>query len=238
MFARHPVFSRFRNEALDALLHAASPVRLQRNEPLWRVGERSAHFTLVARGLVVVLAPCGPAREVLLGIASEGDGVGEAAALTGEARNDDAYGFTTPTEVLRVPREPVIELLERSGPTALAYAQRIGELRANADRRVRSLTKNSDGRIAEVLLGLAARFGEELGPGSVYIPLRITRAQLAAMVGTTVETAIRTVSKWTREGVVGARGPGMVVHDVPALAGIAAVPLEQLGALGALTRIA
>lgn len=238
VFARHPVFARFRNEALDALLNATSLVRLRRGEPLWRVGERATHFTLVARGLVAVFAPCGPAREVLLGFASVGDGVGEAATLLGEARGDDAQAFASPTEVLRVPREMVMELLERSGVTALAYALRVAALRANADLRVRSLTQTSDARIAEVLLALASRFGEELSPGCVHIPMRLTRAQLASMVGTTVETAIRTVSKWSRDGIVSSRDTGMVVNDVPALAGIASVPLDGVGALASLTRIA
>lgn len=238
VFARHPVFSRLRNEALDTLLSAASFVHLRRHEPLWRAGERAAHFTLVAEGLVAVFAPCGPSRELLLGIASRGDGVGEAAALLGTPRREDAYGFSTPTAVVHVPREPVIELLERSGATAMAYAQRLAGLCTSADRRVRSLTQTSDGRVAEILLALVARFGEEVEPGSVLIPVRVTRAQLAAMVGTTVETVIRTISKWTREGVIATRDAGIVVCDVPALARIADVSPDDLGALAALTRIA
>jgi CRP-like cAMP-binding protein len=49
---------------------------------------------------------------------------------------------------------------------------------------------------------LGERFGDEMEDGSTLIPLRLTRAELAALVGTTVETTIRTLSRWSREGLV------------------------------------
>lgn len=237
VLSQHPVFSRLRNEALDAVLKAATTARLRRGDPVWRAGERAAQFTLVGQGLVAVYAPCGPAREMMLGIASPGEGVGEATTLLGETHRDDAYGFTTPTEVVQVPRDLVVDLLERSGSMAMAYAQRLAALRSNADRRVVSLTQTSDARIAEVLLALVARFCDPIADGAV-IPVRITRAQLASMVGTTVETAIRTVSKWTREGLIATRDEGMTVLDLATLARIAGIPPERIPALHTLTRIA
>lgn len=237
VLSMHPVFVRLRNEALDAVLKAATLTRLRRGDPVWRAGERAAQFTLVAQGLVAVNAPCGPAREMMLGIASPGEGVGEAATLLGEPHRDDAYGFATPTVVVQVPRDLVVDLLERSGSMAMAYAQRLATLRGNADRRVVSLTQTSDARIAEVLLALVARFCDPVADGAV-IPLRITRAQFASMVGTTVETAIRTVSKWTREGVLATREEGMAVLNVAALARVAGISVERVPSLHALTRIA
>ena len=66
----------------------------------------------------------------------------------------------------------------------------------------------------------AVRFerGDELEDGTTLIPLRLTRAELAALVGTTVETTIRTLSRWSREGLVSTIDGGLTVHDPVALA--------------------
>ncbi len=57
------------------------------------------------------------------------------------------------------------------------------------------------------------------------------------MVGTTVETAIRTLSRWTREGVLAAGDGALVVVDLPALARLARVSAESVPQLAELTRL-
>ena len=71
---------------------------------------------------------------------------------------------------------------------------------------------------------LGERFGDELEDGSTLIPLRLTRAELAALVGTTVETTIRTLSRWTREGLVSTGDSGLTLHDAVALARRSSLP--------------
>jgi CRP/FNR family transcriptional regulator len=237
VLARHPVFARFRNEALDAVLQATTQSRVRKGDPLWRAGERATHFTLAAEGLVAVFVPTGTAKEMFLGIASPGDGVGEAATLLGEVHRDNAVGFEAATAVLRVPRGLVIELLEQNGAASIAYAQRLAALRRAADRRVASLTLSSEARIAEIVLALAARFGTVVEGELVEVSLRITRAQIAQMVGSTVETVIRTLSKWTRDGLLAPNEARIVVRDRVALARIAGVSPDAVDGLASLTRI-
>ena len=40
------------------------------------------------------------------------------------------------------------------------------------------------------------------GPEGVTIPLALSRQDVARMVGATIETAIRIMSRWNRDGVV------------------------------------
>jgi len=57
-------------------------------------------------------------------------------------------------------------------------------------------------RIARVLLELAKSVGEEKEGGKISIEIPITRQDIAEMTGTTVETAIRIMSKWKKEGII------------------------------------
>jgi len=56
-------------------------------------------------------------------------------------------------------------------------------------------------RIAKVLLELADRVGTKVD-GTVVIRLPLTRQDIAEMTGTTVETAIRVMSRWKKQGII------------------------------------
>lgn len=233
----HAVFAALRDDALSALVRLTSVGRVRKGESLWRHGERASSFMVVAEGLVGVSVPGGARREVLLGIAGPGDAVGEAAALLGETRRDHAFAFSSASAVARVPRDAVTSLCENEGALSLEFARQFATRQRAADRRLASLTQPSETRIAEMVLALTARFGERLDDGSVVVPHRITRANLAAMVGTTIETAIRTLSRWTRDGVLAPAEGSLVVNDVTALARIAQVAPESVPHLAELTRL-
>ena len=64
------------------------------------------------------------------------------------------------------------------------------------------------------------RLVEDLGRSQVrgtLIPLSLTRSDLAALTGTTVETSIRIMSRWGKNGVVVTVPEGFVVAGQGAL---------------------
>lgn len=67
--------------------------------------------------------------------------------------------------------------------------------------RVELATQEVPARLARALLRLASRFGAVRGSEVVFTQT-ITRQNLADLAGTTVESAIRVMSRWTREGLV------------------------------------
>lgn len=60
---------------------------------------------------------------------------------------------------------------------------------------------NAEEKIAFILLSIADALGEKNG-NDIYINSKITRQEIAEMAGTTVETAIRVISRWTKNKVV------------------------------------
>ena len=51
----------------------------------------------------------------------------------------------------------------------------------------------------------------------MFIPLVLSRQELADLFGTTVETAIRFMSRWGKSGIVSTEKEGFLVTDVEAL---------------------
>ena len=53
------------------------------------------------------------------------------------------------------------------------------------------------------------------------LPFHLTRQSLADMTGTTVETAIRVMSRWLKEGLLEDDGARLALTDVEALRALA-----------------
>ena len=75
-------------------------------------------------------------------------------------------------------------------------------------------------RLAATLLRLAERDGVR-GPRGLSLPFHLTRQTLADMAGTTVETTIRVVTRWLKDGVLRNDGKRLVLPDIQALRAIA-----------------
>jgi CRP-like cAMP-binding protein len=71
-------------------------------------------------------------------------------------------------------------------------------------------------RLAMFLVDLASRFGDE-ADGGVIVQVPLSRGDLAIAVGATVETVIRTMSRWQKAGVLATDARGFVLRDLPAL---------------------
>ena len=79
-----------------------------------------------------------------------------------------------------------------------------------------------EARLAAALLRLAEREGTRGKEGEgVTLPFHLTRQSLADMTGTTVETAIRILSRWLREGLLVDNGGRLVLMDGRGLSALA-----------------
>ena len=71
-------------------------------------------------------------------------------------------------------------------------------------------------RFAHLFLKLADKAGRA-GPEGIAIQMALSRQDLADLTGTTIETCIRIMSRWSKEGLVRTERNGFVVLDRAAL---------------------
>ena len=109
---------------------------------------------------------------------------------------------------------------------ALAVIADLGARLRSSAEQIRSLAvERVEQRIARTLLKLAETAGSDVPDGRV-IEMPLTRQDVADMTGTTVETAIRVMSKFRRLGLIRTRRGKVVLVDREALLGDLRVPLE------------
>jgi len=77
-----------------------------------------------------------------------------------------------------------------------------------------------EARLARFFLKLATDMGQRR-PEGIFIALVLSRQELADMIGTTIETSIRIMSRWSKQDLVRTEKDGFIVVDRPALEAIA-----------------
>jgi CRP/FNR family transcriptional regulator len=102
-----------------------------------------------------------------------------------------------------IDRQAYLELVRRNSELAIRLIQLLSsELGIRMDQRDLFAFRSGRERLAALLLELGTRFGEKAGKGTL-IGIKLKREELADMAGIAVETAIRLLSAFREEGLIG-----------------------------------
>jgi CRP/FNR family transcriptional regulator len=188
----------------------------ERGETIFSEGDSPDFLVTIASGRVKVVKLIPSGKEIILEIFGAGDPVGAVVAYEGRPYPASAVAIE-PVQCILVRRSEFFALFERH-PTFVrgfltGMAQRIVEL----TRRIPEVAGGRvETRFARLFLKLADRMGEARGAAR-FIPMALSRQELADLTGTTIETCIRIMSRWGKEGVVTTEREGFVVSDRSAL---------------------
>jgi CRP/FNR family transcriptional regulator len=180
-----------------------------RGDVLWNEGDEAELLTVIVKGRVKIVRHA-DAGDVILEIFGEGEPVGAIAVYNYIPYPASAIALE-PVTLLCLPRRDYFELLDRTPDFARAIIRELTKLVLALTRKVEeSRGQRVEARIAQLFVSLADRMGRKSDDG-VLIPLKLTRQEVADLVGTTVETAIRILSRWGREGIVVTREDGFLI---------------------------
>lgn len=194
------------------LAEIASVRGFDKGEALFAEGDASDFLYTILTGRVKVVKSIPSGKEVILEIFGAGDPVGAVVAYEGRPYPATAVAIEKAT-CLVLRRAPFFALLERH-PTLvrgfmLGLTQRIVEL----TRRIPEVAGGRvETRFAHLFLKLADKMGRT-GQDGAFIPMALSRQDLADLTGTTIETCIRLMSRWGKEGVVRTEKDGFVLLD-------------------------
>jgi CRP/FNR family transcriptional regulator len=173
------------------------------------------HFLFLGR--VKIVKSAGD-RDVILEILGPGEPVGAVAVF--ERRPFPATAIALePSGVITIPSREFFALIERRPEITRRLLAGLTLRLMSLNRRLADMTGSVEHRIGRLLATLAERLGSKSERG-VFIPLPLSRQEIADLVGTTVETAIRVMSRWQKEGLVETEKKGFRIPDPAALAAI------------------
>jgi CRP/FNR family transcriptional regulator len=215
-----PIFGALPEGEIKALAAVAIEETYRPRDYVFMEGDPARWVCLVVSGRVRIVRHSRTGKDVVLEILGPGEVFGAVAVI--ERRPYPAAGQAmAPATVLKIPGDAVVALAERHPSLVKELALMIGRRLRSAHESVKSLAVDPvEARVAATLLRLVSREGDAAAR-PVTLPFHLTRQGLADMTGTTVETAIRIVSRWMRDGLVQDEGGRLVLLDPAALRAIA-----------------
>ena len=194
VLAATPMFAGLDEAAIADVDRYCTAVGIRAGEPAYLAGDPADSLLVVATGSLKLARPSLDGREVLVDVVGPGDFLGMLTAL-GEAAFPDTATALTTSCVLRFSADSFNRVLRVHPSVALTTLEAVGVRLADAHRAVRTLAAgDAEERLAATVLRLARRLGVQRREG-LLIDIPLTRADLAAMAGTTTETTSRVLTR-------------------------------------------
>lgn len=173
----------------------------KRGEIIWTCGSQVDFFGVIGHGFVKMVTTTAQGHDITTEIFGPGQAFGLIGALDGSGCPQMAKAVCE-TAYLRVRKQQMVAIYKGN----IVLKDRMVFAGSGSVRRLlRALPRFAAGRVDErissVLLMLAEAYGDVEGE-TVSIKVPLTRQDIAEMAGTTVESTIRTMSQWQKQGLV------------------------------------
>jgi CRP-like cAMP-binding protein len=207
-------------DAIALLADRSTLLERARGDELYDEDAPARSLFLIIRGVIKLVRELETGREVIIELVGPGEVIGEA-ALADDARHDTRAVCLHPAVVVSIPREEVHAFIRQNPEAARNVIALLHRSLLGAHRRVEDLSVfGVRQRIARLLLRLADWTGR-VQEGRIHVPLALSRQELAALVGTTMETTIRVMTSLREGGLVEPARRGVVLNDRAALEQVA-----------------
>jgi CRP/FNR family transcriptional regulator len=198
--------------ALEPLCELAA---YEKGAKIFEEGDPANHIHFLFLGRVKIVKSAGD-RDLILEILGPGEPVGAVAVY--ERRPFPATAIALePSGVISIPSREFFSLLEKRPEITRRLLAGLTMRLMALNRRMADMTGSVEIRIGRLFSTLAERVGQKTKDG-IFIPIALSLQEIADLVGTTVETAIRILSRWQKEGIVETDKKGFRISDLSLLA--------------------
>ena len=183
----------------------------EKGEVIFREGEPADRIYFVYLGRVKIVKAVGT-RDVIIELLGPGEPVGAVAAFERKAFPATAITLE-PSSLLSIPEREFFQILAQRPDMTRTLLAGLTLRLMMLNKRLADMTGSAEEKAARMFLTLAERLGQR-DEESVFIPLPLSRQELADLLGTTLETAIRLMSRWQKENVVVTEKDGFYIPDM------------------------
>ncbi|RPH50093.1 MAG: Crp/Fnr family transcriptional regulator [Desulfobacteraceae bacterium] len=207
-----PLFEGLPREQLNELRKITVSRRFTRGETIFSEGDPGNGFFVIAEGLVKIYKVSSEGKEQILHIFGVGEPFGEVPVFTGQPFPANAEALAK-SHLLFFPRTDFVELITANPSLSLSMLAVLSMRLRQFTIQIENLSlKEVPGRLASYLIYLA---GEQ--DGNNNIRLKISKNQLASLLGTIPETLSRIFSKMTDMKLIEVEGKNIKLLDRPGL---------------------
>lgn len=219
----------FKSESIlaDLPLHDLKILTAHKSEQVYKKGEiifRQGAFPTgifyITAGKVKKFKVDKEGKEHIIYVANTGELIGYHAILA-EDRYPDFAATLEESTIAFIPREDFLAVLQESTILNKRLLKTLShEFAVLANSLSMFAQKSVRERLALQLIVLREKYKVDFTPG-MSVEIRMSRDDLASLVGTARENVVRVLSEFKEEGIVRTKGRSIIVHDVNRLIEIA-----------------
>jgi CRP/FNR family transcriptional regulator, cyclic AMP receptor protein len=198
LIRRIPIFAMLSEAEAALLSQNANKQRFKRGENLLTQGERTDALFIVLTGKARVVVMDHRQREVILSDLQPGECVGEMSLIDNEPHSATVRADTV-CDVLVLESQAFARCLAENSALSYGVMRGLAQRLRQADRKIQSLALSDVyGRVATALMDMA----DTPTTGPMVIRERISRQDLAKMIGASREMVSRVMKEFEKSGFI------------------------------------
>jgi CRP/FNR family cyclic AMP-dependent transcriptional regulator len=206
LIRRVPLFAQLTSVQAESLANAVGKQRFKRGDSIVERGQTSNALYIILSGRARVMMIDSKGREVILAALRSGDHIGEISLIDGMPHSATVRAEIV-TDVLVLGRDDFVRCIAENAAIAHAVMKVLAMRLRNATTKIGSLALvGVYGRVANVLLEMSLPDEE----GGLTIPQKVSRQDLAKMVGASREMVSRVMKDFEEQGFIHTQTNGFV----------------------------
>lgn len=199
----------------DGILANPSVSNFRKGEIIFKEGTAPMGLYWINKGKVKLSITGEDGKEQIIRLANEGDLMGYRALLSGGLYHATAVPLEG-CELSFITKETFLEVLKKDSALSFEMMKLLSDDLKNAETQITHLAqKPVRERLAEAVLFLKQTYNFEEDLQTINVML--TREELANIVGTATETAIRLLSEFKQDGIIDLIGKKIKILDLARL---------------------
>jgi CRP-like cAMP-binding protein len=210
-----------RSEELDFIATNKVAQSYQKGQQIFQEGSAAIGLHCVNQGKIKITKTNGEGKEQITRLVKAGDMLGFQSVVAETKYTTSAVALDD-CVVCFIPRSDFFRVWQSNTQFSTSLMQMMAKALGAAEVQMLHLAyKPVRERLAEALLLLVHTFGEK--GSTTPFSMSVSREDLASLVGTAKETAIRLLSEFKDAGIIATRGSQLTIMDVNGLSQIAAL---------------
>lgn len=220
LFEDEKVMSRVSADLYAEYKSAKRTMSFDKGAHLFDAHDSPKNVYIISSGIVKLSQIGAYGKEQILRFITPGDMVGYRSLLCGESFRSQAEAMTA-GEALVIPSDIFMKMLDSDRALSLGMLRKIAyELGESSDTVTFLAQKTVRERLAEMLLTLEGKLGTD---AKGYIRIALTREEIANLIGTATESAIRLLSEFKQDQLIETQGRNIKILQPQKLGKIAHV---------------
>ncbi|MEE1899794.1 Crp/Fnr family transcriptional regulator [Flavobacterium rakeshii] len=197
-------------EELLKMANCKTSYIIKKGEPIFSEGENVNGIFCIKDGVCKLSKLSENGNEQILKLVAKGELLGQRSMISDEPVNLSAVALED-MEVCFVPKSEILGFFNENNQFSMNVMKSIcGDLKEADDHLVNMAQKSVRQRLAETLLELYETFGTNEDKS---LRIKLSREEIAGMVGTATESCIRLLSEFNKNGLIELSGKKITLKD-------------------------